>query len=61
MKYYPIQFSFLKPIPYEEYKDMKTKDLAAYVENLVREEHKRLLANEPKLIKELNPKIKKII
>lgn len=61
MKYYPIQFSFLKPIPYEVYKDMKTKDLAAYVENLVREEHQRLLANEPKLIKELNPKIKKII
>ena len=61
MKYYPIQFSFLKPITYEEYKDMTSIELAKHVEALVKEEHKRLRNLEPKLIKELNPKIKKIM
>ena len=61
MKYYPIQFSFLKPITYEEYKDMTSIELAKHVEALVKEEHKRLRDLEPKLIKELNPKIKKIM
>ncbi|MGN1344253.1 MAG: lysophospholipid acyltransferase family protein, partial [Traorella sp.] len=61
MKYYPIQFSFLKPITYEEYKDMTSMELAKYVEQLVREEHKRLRDLEPQLIKELNPKLKKVM
>lgn len=44
---YPIQISFLKSIPYEEYKDMKPQEIAHLVQERVTEEVDRLRNNQP--------------
>lgn len=37
-----IKISFLKPIKYEEYKNMKTTELSTYIKNLINEEYQKL-------------------
>jgi len=38
-----VQVHFLKPIEYDEYKDMKTKDIAALVKERIEEKIKEIL------------------
>ncbi len=58
MKNYPVQVSFLPAIPYEEYKDLNSTELAKLVENRVREEIENLKNKDFDLLKALNPKYK---
>lgn len=46
-KVYRVDIKFLKPIPYEEYKDISTADLALHVHNLVEEELEKSFISNP--------------
>lgn len=53
-KVYPIQVSYLKPLFYEDYKDMTVNELASYVQELVEDELVHLKEKDPQLVSELN-------
>ncbi|HBD06190.1 MAG TPA: hypothetical protein DCY93_02125 [Firmicutes bacterium] len=56
-KRYPVQISFLKPIEYEEYKDLSTIDISKLVQDKIAERLEQLKEKDKELLK--NKKKKK--